>query len=196
MRGTRARRGTYHVRFGHLSRLGSLFKLPLAPLGLRHLLTPRALALVHHRLGPAAESNAVRVAAAESDSVASSAGITSVPAVVAQQAGASDSPVQHRHAPLRAPSPPRAGLRAARLCSRSTEAHFRYVEKMSVDFLHPNVLAFFSTSSIVTILGFRNPKKKKRWRAIFSRRLSREEGGRRDREAEAGGRRESRSIRT
>jgi len=33
---------------------------------------------------------------------------------------------------------------------------------MSVDFLHPNVLAFFSTSSIVTILGFRNPKKKKR----------------------------------
>jgi len=42
---------------------------------------------------------------------------------------------------------------------------------MSVDFLHPNVLAFFSTSSIVTILGFRNPKKKK-------------------------GRRESRSIRT
>lgn len=46
---TRAYRGAYHIRFGRLARLGSLLELALPPLGLSHLLTTRALAVVHLR---------------------------------------------------------------------------------------------------------------------------------------------------
>lgn len=46
---TRAYRGAYHIRFDRLARLGSLLELALPPLGLSHLLTTRALAVVHLR---------------------------------------------------------------------------------------------------------------------------------------------------
>ena len=73
-----------------------------------------------------------RVPAAESKDVARSAGITSVPAVVAQHAGASDSPVQHP--PRSAPGALASARRAPRgsVCTRSTERlSFRF---LAVDF--------------------------------------------------------------
>jgi|TARA_B110000977_G_scaffold184554_1_gene248426 hypothetical protein len=46
---TRVYRGAYHIRFSRLECLGSLLELALSPLGLSHLLTTRALAVVHLR---------------------------------------------------------------------------------------------------------------------------------------------------